>query len=82
MKCNACGFEFEGKFCTNCGTPVGQAPAVKTTTNVQVAQTRPLYNYHLVHHIIRIKHNTYLELDQSDYFQNCILTTDVMPVSW
>lgn len=25
---------------------------------------------HLVHHIIRIKHNTYLELEQSDYFKN------------
>ena len=26
MKCNVCGTEFEGKFCTNCGTAVGQAP--------------------------------------------------------
>ena len=23
MKCQVCGTEFEGKFCTNCGTPVG-----------------------------------------------------------
>lgn len=37
MKCNACGSEFEGKFCTNCGTPVGHATTVKTATNVQVA---------------------------------------------
>ena len=53
MKCNACGFEFEGKFCTNCGTPAGQAPAVKTTTNVQVAQTRPLYNYKVENVVVK-----------------------------
>lgn len=31
MKCSNCGNEFNGKFCTNCGTPA--APAVPTCSN-------------------------------------------------
>ncbi len=27
MKCQVCGTEYEGKFCTNCGTPAGENKA-------------------------------------------------------
>lgn len=30
MKCLTCGTKFEGKFCTNCGTPSGQSEIVNT----------------------------------------------------
>lgn len=42
MKCNACGFEFEGKFCTNCGTASGQVPRTK----VVPAQSLPNNTVH------------------------------------
>lgn len=38
MKCQICGTEFEGKFCTNCGTPVGQTNSVFQQKNVNSQQ--------------------------------------------
>ena len=45
MKCNVCGTEFEGKFCTNCGTAVGQAPKGKNVAPVQGIPTNPVHSY-------------------------------------
>lgn len=33
MKCSVCGTEFEGKFCTNCGTPVGNVVTTPPVSN-------------------------------------------------
>ena len=35
MKCNQCGTEFEGKFCTNCGTPAGQVAPTASNVNTK-----------------------------------------------
>lgn len=41
MKCNVCGSEFEGKFCTNCGTPAGQvAPTANNISSKNVVTCR------------------------------------------
>ncbi|MDD3192470.1 MAG: hypothetical protein PHE47_01225 [Oscillospiraceae bacterium] len=40
MKCQVCGTEFEGKFCTNCGTSAGQNQvSVQNHTPIQKGMT-------------------------------------------
>lgn len=53
MKCNVCGTEFEGKFCTNCGTGVGQTPKVKNVVPVQSVQTNPVHSYKVENVVIK-----------------------------
>lgn len=44
MKCQVCGTEFEGKFCTNCGTPAGQGnPNNKPLQNSNSSQHLTFY---------------------------------------
>ncbi len=54
MKCNVCGSQCEGKFCTNCGTPVGQVPKTKNTTaTAPVMSSNRLYSYKVENVVIK-----------------------------
>lgn len=44
MKCQNCGFEFEGNFCSNCGAPASPAATYTTVSPVQPVQPAP-YQY-------------------------------------
>jgi hypothetical protein len=53
MKCNACGFEFEGKFCTNCGTAAGQVPKTKVVVPAQNLPTNTVHGYKVENVVIK-----------------------------
>lgn len=53
MKCNVCGSEFEGKFCTNCGASVGQVPKGKNSASAHVTQTGTVHNYRVENVVIK-----------------------------
>lgn len=54
MKCNVCGSEFEGKFCTNCGTPVGQVSKAKNqTATAPVMSSNRLHSYKVENVVIK-----------------------------
>lgn len=51
MKCNNCGEEFEGKFCTRCGAPAGYVPQPnmqqQTPPQMQQPQIQPQPGYQM-----------------------------------
>lgn len=49
MKCNNCGNEFEGKFCTSCGTVAGVAITSENATR----DTSPSFGYLIENVVIR-----------------------------
>ena len=53
MECNACGFEFERKFCTNCGTAAGQVPKTKVVVPAQNLPTNTVHGYKVENVVIK-----------------------------